>query len=390
VDGMNLLIIIISLHLVLYIVRFMIAKSYYYSQQITGTLKENGDEFSVIQPIVSGDCNLEQSLRTNVKNGGNANFIWIVDETDQEAGRIVKKIKEETGKAIKIITAKDIPNEKNEKVYKQKLALPYAREFFIAADDDVILSFDQLYKLKDKLSRQDCVITGLPYYRMGYDFFTNLVVGFVNGNTLLTYLVIAGLGAVGSLNGMFYMAKKDTFIHLNIFEKIEDKLSDEYEIAKILRNKNIQIIQSTCPCSVGTTIENFSHYMNLMRRWMVFANIYMAEKLQFSTLLTIVVPTALPLLIFIHTLIIRNFRILPIILGIQMLIAFLNYYQRRKYFKIKEPLKIILFEILSAYLQPLHYINSLIKPGMVIWRNNKVMINKDGSVSYEKVGGTSL
>ncbi len=387
---MNLLIIIISLHLVLYIVRFFIAKSYYYSQQITGTLKENGDEFSVIQPIVSGDCNLEQSLRTNVKNGGNANFIWIVDETDQEAGRIVKKIKEETGKDIKIITAKDIPNEKNEKVYKQKLALPYARELFIAADDDVILSFDQLYKLKDKLNRQDCVITGLPYYRMGYDFLTNLVVGFVNGNTLLTYLVIAGLGAVGSLNGMFYMAKKDTFIQLNIFEKIEDKLSDEYEIAKILRNKNIQIIQSICPCSVGTTIENFSHYINLMRRWMVFANVYMAEKLQFSTLLTIVVPTALPLLIFIHTLIIRNFRILPIILGIQVLIAFLNYYQRRQYFKIKEPLKIILFEILSAYLQPLHYINSLIKPGMVIWRNNKVMINKDGSVRYEKVGGTSL
>ena len=364
------------------------AKNYYYSQQMTGTVIENGDKFSVIQPIVSGDCNLEHCLKSNVKNGGKANFIWIINETDHEACRIVNKVKEETGKDIKIITAAVIPREKNEKVYKQKLALPYAREFFIAADDDVILSFDQLYVLKHKLNRQDCVITGLPYYRMGSDFLTNLVVGFVNGNTLLTYLVIARLGTVGSLNGMCYMAKKDTFTRLNIFEKTEEKLSDEYEIAKILQNENIEIIQSTCPCSVGTTINNFSHYTNLMRRWMVFANVYMADKLQLSTLLTIVVPVALPFLIFINVLIINNIKILPIILLIQTAIAFMNYNQRRQYFKIKEPLIILLFEVISAYLQPIHYIRSLINPGLVIWRNNKVIINKDGTVRYEKVGGT--
>lgn len=385
---MKLLIIIISLHLILYILRFIMAKNYYYSQQMTGTVIENGDKFSVIQPIVSGDCNLEHCLKSNVKNGGKANFIWIINETDHEACRIVNKVKEETGKDIKIITAAVIPKEKNEKVYKQKLALPYAREFFIAADDDVILSFDQLYVLKHKLNRQDCVITGLPYYRMGSDFLTNLVVGFVNGNTLLTYLVIARLGTVGSLNGMCYMAKKDTFTRLNIFEKTEEKLSDEYEIAKILQNENIEIIQSTCPCSVGTTINNFSHYTNLMRRWMVFANVYMADKLQLSTLLTIVVPVALPFLIFINVLIINNIKILPIILLSQTAIAFMNYNQRRQYFKIKEPLIILLFEVISAYLQPIHYIRSLINPGLVIWRNNKVIINKDGTVRYEKVGGT--
>jgi hypothetical protein len=106
---------------------------------------------------------------------------------------------------------------------------------------------------------------------------------------------------------------------------------------------------------------------------MVFANVYMAEKLQVSTLLTIVVPAVLPFLIFIQTLIRRKFRLIPVIFGIQALFAFMNYYQRRQSFKIKEPLKIILFEIISAYIQPIHYINSLINPRTVIWRNNKVM-----------------
>ncbi len=384
---MWLLIILIGLHLFLYILRFMMAENYYKSQHVMGIPKEKGKNFTVIQPIVSGDTSLEKCLKTNVCNGKEANFIWVIDETDKEAARIVNSIIKETGRDIKIVTAKDIPKEKNEKVYKQKLALPYAREYFIAADDDAILSFDQLFNLKEKLDQHECVITGLPYYRMGNDFLTNLVTGFVNGNTMLTYLVIAQLGAVGSLNGMCYMAKKNTFENLNIFEKIEEKLSDEYEIAKILLNENIEIIQSTSPCSVGTTIDDISHYTNLMRRWMVFANVYMAEKIRLSTFLTIVVPAVLPLLILIYTLISGKIWMTPIVVGIQFLTAIMNYCQRRQYFKSKEPLKIVLFEMISAYLQPVHYINSLIKPGTVIWRNNRVMINKDGSVRYEKVGG---
>lgn len=365
-------------------------KSYYDTHPFSADPKENGKDFTVIQPIVSGDSQLELCLKTNVLNGGKADFIWVIDRSDDEAAKITNKIiKEVPEKEIRVIIADQISCFKNEKVCKQKLALPYARKYFIAADDDAILSFPALFAAKNTLEQGHSVITSLPYYRPGNRLLSNLVVGFVNGNTLLTYLVIAKLGMVSSLNGMCYAAKKSTFVDLNLYETVEEKLSDEYEIAKVLLKENINIVQSTIPCSVGTTIFNLSHYLNLMKRWMVFANIYMAEKIGLSTFVTIVMPTALPLIFFIFILLTGNLNLFPLLISVQLIMALMNYLQRRQYFKNQESLTILLFEIISSYLQPIHYLHSLIRPNTVIWRKNKVTLTKQGYIQYEKTGEDS-
>jgi len=376
---------IIIAMLVLYMTRVVLMISYYLGRVKRSKGHTRASKFSVLQPIVSGDSSLEDCLRSNVEQVKDLHFVWVVDHHDQEAIRIVEKIKKESKVSIKIIIAGEIPATINEKVWKQKLGLDHVRDYFIAVDDDAIITYDLLDEMKERLDASPCVITGLPYYRMGSDFLTNLVVGFVNGNTLLTYLVMAKLGPVNNLNGMYYFAKKATFESLDIFEQVKDKLSDEYEIAKVLKANKVEVIQDIVTCEVGTTIDGFSHYVSLMKRWMVFVNIYMRGQLKLGTLVTIVIPTVLPLLILVLALMTDPILALGAVL-IEVTISGNNYFLRRNLLSIEEPLTIIGYELFAKYLQPFHYLYSLIQPRTIIWRKNRVSIGLDGSVTYKKVG----
>lgn len=350
------------------------------------THKEDGQYFTVIQPIVSGDRELKTSLRTNVLNTSNVNFVWVVDQKDEEARRITKELKEELKRDIRILIADDFEPYKNEKVLKQKMALSYCRDYVIAMDDDTVIRFDRLSAIKKQLDTKECVLTALPFYRQSKGFLGNLVVGFVNGNTMITYLVLAKLNKTHSLNGMCYFAKKDTLSRLKVFEKVEERLADEYEIAKVLEKNKVEIIQEVIPCETGTTIKELSHYISLMKRWMVFANIYMYESISPSTFIAIVIPTLLPLITFGLGLFIGAKGVL-LYVATQLSIGIMNYRARSKYLEVKEKFTMILYESLASLIQPLHYMNSLINPRVIIWRKNRVTIKKSGDLVYERIEG---
>ena len=382
----KIVIVIIVVMIALYMTRVLLMLSYYLGLVKRARGHISASQFSVIQPIVSGDGSLETCLRRNVDQVQDIHFVWVVDQHDHEAIKIVQRIKKDSKAIIKIIIADEIPQNKNEKVWKQKIALPHVRKYFIAVDDDVVITYELLDDIKRRLDESTCVITALPYYRMGSDFLTNLVVGFVNGNTLLTYLVMAKLGPMNNMNGMCYFSKKATFETLGLFELVEDKLSDEYELAKALKKNQIEVIQDIVPCEVGTSIDGLSHYVSLMKRWMVFVNIYMRGQLKLGVLVTIVIPTALPLVILMMALLVDPILALGAIV-VELVIGVNNYFLRQNLLNAEERLSIIAYEVLARYIQPFHYIYSLIKPNTIVWRKNQVTIESDGSVNYQKVGG---
>lgn len=380
---------LLVLYGVIYIIRMILVKLYYKQISSYKNISDNNNDsangcFTIIQPIVSGDITLKNTLKANVLKAKQINFIWIVDEDDEEAKILTKQISEETKADITIIIAPKPSSNVNQKVYKQHLALHYAREYFIALDDDTMIDFDKLYNIKSMLDAENCVVTGLPYYRLGNDALTNLTAGFVNGNTLGTYIVMAKLGASHTLNGMCYFAKKEMFEALDIYLTVMNKLADEYEIAKILEANNISIHQSIIPCNVGTKIEGLKHYVCLMKRWMVFANIYICEKIDIATFSLIILPGILPLVIFLLAAIV-NYKYI-IVYSLELLvICILNFFFRETHLSSKHHMEIIIYEWFAYFLQPLHYVNSLIKGREIIWRKNRVTLLKNGQVIYKKI-----
>lgn len=243
-------------------------------------------EFSVIQPIVSGDPNLKQDLLDNVKNSANAN---LVDYNDLPAQDIVNEINETTNRDIEIIICDEIPKNLSAKVYKQNLALKFCRKYIAAIDDDTVIDFKALCSIKELLDnkQKECIVTGIPYYSRYNNFFSRLVTGFVNSNSLLTYLPMSRLGMNDTLNGMCYFAKTDLMNKYRVFESVQDKLCDDHEIAKLMQCSDVQIIQHTIACRVGTTILGAGHYFSLMKRWMVCTNRYVREKISMQLLFLI-------------------------------------------------------------------------------------------------------
>ena len=52
----------------------------------------NEENYTVIQPILSGDPRLAEDLTANLKNTDKMKFIWLIDKNDITAQKVVKEI----------------------------------------------------------------------------------------------------------------------------------------------------------------------------------------------------------------------------------------------------------------------------------------------------------
>ena len=68
--------------------------SFIYFQKINNLEKTeiNESNYTVIQPILSGDTRLEEDLTANLVNTEKMKFIWLVDKSDSTAIKTVEKI----------------------------------------------------------------------------------------------------------------------------------------------------------------------------------------------------------------------------------------------------------------------------------------------------------
>ena len=155
--------------------------------------------------------------------------------------------------------------------------LENTNEYFIALDDDTTIDTKQIGKIKNLLENEKIIATGIPYYKTGKGFYSNLVATFVNSNSLYTYLGLSSISPLKTVNGMFYVTKTEYLRELDAFKNIEDKLCDELELALLFSKNGYKILQTTIPCEVTTTVKCFTDYINLMKRWLVFAMHYMKE-----------------------------------------------------------------------------------------------------------------
>ena len=363
----------------------------FYFCKINGLKKNEIDEdkYTIVQPILSGDPRLQEDLTTNLKNTTDMKFIWLVDKSDEIAISTVKNILEnkEYSNRLKVYYLDDVQQEVNPKIFKlEQIVDKIETEFTIILDDDAIIDRKRLNELSVyEKDNTEWIATGIPFNYNIKGFYSKLVSAFINSNSIFSYFSLSFLKENKTINGMFYILRTDILKKYSAFENIKYWLCDDLALATYLLSKDVKIIQTTIFCNVRNTVPSFKRYILLMKRWLLFSNVYMKNAFSIKFLFIILLPTILPTILL----------FLSFYLGINYLIIILNlfigkvalFYMVRIF--IYEPsgvfssqTKELIYEILSEFLLPFMLIYTLLTPPVIIWRNKKIRV-KDGKIHYE-------
>ena len=369
--------------------------SFVYFKRINSLEKNKIDEskYTVVQPILSGDTRLEDDLSANLKNTDDMKFIWLVDKSDHLARQTVENIlkNKNYSSRVEVYYLDDVPQEVNPKVFKLSQAVKKIKtEYTVILDDDAVIDRKKLDELsiyeKDKA---EWIVTGIPYNYNIKGFYSKLISAFINSNSIFSYFSMSFLNENKTINGMFYILRTDILKKYSAFEKIKYWLCDDLALATYLLSKNVKIIQSTIFCNVRNTVPNFRKYILLMKRWLLFSNVYMKNAFSIKFLFIILLPVFLPaILLFLSFYFGINHFIMIIVLFVGKVGLFhivrLFIYQseiqkKGNFFHKADELP---YELASEFLLPFILVYTLLTPPVIIWRNKKIRV-KDGKIHYE-------
>ena len=395
-----LFIILLVLTIILLILKLIF--TFAYSYKINSLKKTEIDEnkYTIVQPILSGDPRLEDDLIANLKNTTDIKFIWLVDKNDKIAIQTVEKIlkNKNYSNRIEVYYLDDVPKGVNPKIFKlEQVVNKIKTEYTIILDDDSVIDRKRLDELsiyeKDKT---EWIVTGIPFNYNIRGFYSKLISAFINSNSIFSYFSLSFLKENKTINGMFYILRTDILKKYSAFENIKYWLCDDLALATYLLSKDVKIIQSTIFCNVRNTVPNFKRYILLMKRWLLFSNVYMKNAFSIKFLFIILLPTLLPtVLLFLSFYLGINYLVIVLNLFIVKVALFyiirLFIYQgvreektaKKSDFIVFSPqTKELLYELLSEFLLPFMLIFTLLTPPVIIWRNKKIRV-KDGKIHYE-------
>lgn len=369
--------------------------SFVYFKRINSLEKNKIDEskYTVVQPILSGDTRLEDDLSANLKNTDDMKFIWLVDKSDSLARQTVENIlkNKNYSSRVEVYYLDDVPQEVNPKVFKLSQAIKKIKtEYTVILDDDAVIDRKKLDELsiyeKDKA---EWIVTGIPYNYNIKGFYSKLISAFINSNSIFSYFSMSFLKENKTINGMFYILRTDILKKYSAFEEIKYWLCDDLALATYLLSKNVKIIQSTIFCNVRNTVPNFRKYILLMKRWLLFSNVYMKNAFSIKFLFIILLPVFLPaILLFLSFYFGINHFIMIVVLFVGKVGLFhivrLFIYQseiqkKGNFFHKADELP---YELASEFLLPFILVYTLLTPPVIIWRNKKIRV-KDGKIHYE-------
>ena len=346
-------------------------------------------KYTVIQPILSGDPRLKEDLTANLKNTTNMNFIWLIDKSDKIAIDMVGNILKDKNylNRIDVYYLDDVPQEVNPKIFKLAQVVDKIKtEYSIILDDDAVIDRKKLDELtlyeKDET---EWIVTGIPFNYNIKGFYSKLISAFINSNSIFSYFSLSFLKENKTINGMFYILRTDILKKYSAFDEIKYWLCDDLALATYLLSKNVKIIQSTIFCNVRNTVPSLKRYILLMKRWLLFSNVYMKNAFSLKFLLIILLPTLLPtILLFFSFYLGIDYLVIVLNLFIGKIalfhIARVFIYQGRE--EESSQTTEILYELISEFLLPFMLLYTILTPPVILWRNKKIRV-KDGKIHYE-------
>ena len=395
----DLFYVLLTITIILLILKLFFSFAYFYKIDKFEKTEINEKKYTVLQPILSGDPRLEEDLTTNLKNTTDMKFIWLVDKSDKVAINTVENILKDKNYSnrIEVYYLDDVPQELNPKIFKLAQVVDKIKtEYSIILDDDAVIDRKKLDELsvyeKDK---SEWIATGIPFNYNIKGFYSKLISAFINSNSIFSYFSLSFLKENKTINGMFYILRTDILKKYSAFEEIKYWLCDDLALATYLLSKRVKIIQSTIFCNVRNTVPSLKRYILLMKRWLLFSNVYMKNAFSTKFLFIILLPTLLPtILLFFsfylgidYLVIILNLFIGKIALFhiVRLFIYQGNYEEnsfKKSLFVFSPQTTELLYELLSEFLLPFMLIYTLLTPPVILWRNKKIRV-KDGKIHYE-------
>ena len=395
----DLFYVLLTITIILLILKLFFSFAYFYKIDKFEKTEINEKKYTVLQPILSGDPRLEEDLKANLKNTTDMNFIWLVDKSDKVAIDTVENILKDKNYSnrIEVYYLDDVPQELNPKIFKLAQVVEKIKtEYSIILDDDAVIDRKKLDELsvyeKDK---SEWIATGIPFNYNIKGFYSKLISAFINSNSIFSYFSLSFLKENKTINGMFYILRTDILKKYSAFEEIKYWLCDDLALATYLLSKKVKIIQSTIFCNVRNTVPSLKRYILLMKRWLLFSNVYMKNAFSTKFLFIILLPTLLPtILLFFsfylgidYLVIVLNLFIGKIALFhiVRLFIYQGNYEEnsfKKSLFTFSPQTTEILYELLSEFLLPFMLIYTLLTPPVILWRNKKIRV-KDGKIHYE-------
>ena len=393
----DLFYVLLTITIILLILKLFFSFAYFYKIDKLEKTEINEKKYTVLQPILSGDPRLEEDLKANLKNTTDMKFIWLVDKSDKVAINTVENILKDKNYSnrIEVYYLDDVPQEVNPKIFKLAQVVDKIKtEYSIILDDDAVIDRKKLDELsvyeKDK---SEWIATGIPFNYNIKGFYSKLISAFINSNSIFSYFSF--LKENKTINGMFYILRTDILKKYSAFEEIKYWLCDDLALATYLLSKKVKIIQSTIFCNVRNTVPSLKRYILLMKRWLLFSNVYMKNAFSVKFLFIILLPTLLPTILLFFS----------FYLGIDYLVIVLNLFigkialfhitrifiyqvkeqensSKKSLFTFSPQTTEILYELLSEFLLPFMLIYTLLTPPVILWRNKKIRV-KDGKIHYE-------
>ena len=395
----DLFYVLLTITIILLILKLFFSFAYFYKIDKFEKTEINEKKYTVLQPILSGDPRLEEDLTANLKNTTDMKFIWLVDKSDKVAINTVENILKDKNYSnrIEVYYLDDVPQELNPKIFKLAQVVDKIKtEYSIILDDDAVIDRKKIDELsvyeKDK---SEWIATGIPFNYNIKGFYSKLISAFINSNSIFSYFSMSFLNENKTINGMFYILRTDILKKYSAFDEIKYWLCDDLALATYLLSKKVKIIQSTIFCNVRNTVPSLKRYILLMKRWLLFSNVYMKNAFSTKFLFIILLPTLLPtILLFFsfylgidYLVIILNLFIGKIALFhiVRLFIYQGNYEEnsfKKSLFVFSPQTTELLYELLSEFLLPFMLIYTLLTPPVILWRNKKIRV-KDGKIHYE-------
>ena len=394
----DLFYVLLTITIILLILKLFFSFAYFYKIDKFEKAEINEKKYTVLQPILSGDPRLEEDLTANLKNTTDMKFIWLVDKSDKVAINTVENILKDKNYSnrIEVYYLDDVPQELNPKIFKlAQVVNKIKTEYSIILDDDAVIDRKKLNELsvyeKDK---DEWIATGIPFNYNIKGFYSKLISAFINSNSIFSYFSMSFLKENKTINGMFYILRTDILKKYSAFEEIKYWLCDDLALATYLLSKKVKIIQSTIFCNVRNTVPSLKRYILLMKRWLLFSNVYMKNAFSTKFLFIILLPTLLPtILLFFSFYLGLDYLVIILNLFIGKIALFhivrIFIYQGREEDNFKKSLFTfspqtteLLYELLSEFLLPFMLIYTLLTPPVILWRNKKIRV-KDGKIHYE-------
>ncbi|MFN8532105.1 MAG: glycosyltransferase [Dehalococcoidia bacterium] len=255
---------------------------------------------SILQPILGGDPALEGCLRHNllVDHGLPVEFVWLLDEDDEEGIDICERLA--IGAPVRLVRLPPPPATASPKLVKLIAGLERAAGDTIAVlDDDTMLRTGGLAEAVAGLDEPDAGLAfGIPCYRSFDNLPSALVSLWVNANSLMTYLPYLTICDPLTINGMFYVLRRDTLRAIGGFSGLEHLLADDFAVASRVRSAGLRLVQTPVIHPIQTTVIDGGHYRRLMGRWLAFPRESLLRHLTLTerTVLAVValVPSLLP------------------------------------------------------------------------------------------------